>query len=416
MKIYEHTHVAARGEFDGTLDAAEGARINGSISFVVSVLDEGTHALVGVTSEEVKVADGDANSVDAMVDHPLEVTVVDEVVPSGSRTWLLPRWDPCPRRHRARLPWDPWPSGRGKGPSLVRCSVIGEDSFAVCAVLPVSSGRPEDATWLVTETALPDFTSTPFEAGVAIFGRTVLQAITDPTRSLHMRQRRRLEFGPPLTATGTATTRRAEAAATLYDVHVANTISSDRKRAPMGTPPRSTPERAAGRGGKRRARMPGESGSRHMLSGQRAPPQWTARSRDARAWLGWTGVTMDRCSCGRGRQRIDQAQGLTGRRQSRQNRWTSEAGDGRPSRLGISHASDGTRRSGYVAGGGSRASPYRLAVGRGCEKRRKKRSRCRWSGVHFFFGRMAWKNAPGPRALAEDGRRSQGGEAGAKGN
>ncbi|GAC73361.1 hypothetical protein PANT_9c00081 [Moesziomyces antarcticus T-34] len=104
-----------------------------------------------------------------------------------------------------------------------------------------------------------------------------------------MRQRRRLEFGPPLTATGTATTRRAEAAATLYDVHVANTISSDRKRAPMGTPPRSTPERAAGRGGKRRARMPGESGSRHMLSGQRAPPQWTARSRDARAWLGWTG-------------------------------------------------------------------------------------------------------------------------------
>ena len=109
--------------------------------------------------------------------------------------------------------------------------MIGEDSFAVCAVLPVSSGRPEDATWLVTETALPDFTSTPFEAGVAIFGRTVLQAITDPTRSLHMRRRRRLEFGPPLTATGTATTRRAEAAAAascfalteLYDVHLAVT-------------------------------------------------------------------------------------------------------------------------------------------------------------------------------------------------
>lgn len=147
---------------------------------------------------------------------------------------------------------------------------------------------------------------------------------------------------------------------------------------------RSISERAAGRGGKRRARMPGESRSRHMLPGQRAPPQWTARSRDARAWLGWAGSRWTDV-CGRGRQRIDQAQGLTGRRQSRQNRWTSEAGDGRPSRLGISHASDGTRRSGYVAGGGSRASPYRLAVGRGCEKRRKKRTRCRWSGVHFFW-------------------------------
>lgn len=107
--------------------------------------------------------------------------------------------------------------------------------------------------------------------------------------------------------------------------------------------------------------------------------------------------------CGRGRQRIDQAQGLTGRCQSRQNRWPSEAGDGRPSRLGVSHASDGTLRLGYVAGGGrlSRAPPYRSAVERRCKKRRRKRSRCRWLGVQF--GPQGLEECAGA-ALAEDGR------------